>query len=242
MTSTSDRSAPPAPRRLMRGASAPAGVRRVDSVQVFAAAMAGAPCTVAGMEGGDQLLPMARWAGEADASDDAVLALCHGTTLDVGCGPGRLTSRLSELGHVALGIDIVPAAVQRTRERGVSAVQRDLFERLPGEGRWQTVLLADGNIGIGGDPFALLARMGELVAPGGRIVVEAAPPGGGLRVHEARLRTADLESTPFPWAVLAVDHVEAVTEGLPLSLLEVNQIGRGERLRWVAVLTRQELT
>jgi hypothetical protein len=31
-------------------------------------------------------------------------------------------------------------------------VQADLFGPLPGEGSWSHVLLADGNIGIGGDP------------------------------------------------------------------------------------------
>ena len=239
MTTTSGRAEMPAVRRLTRGGG-PDGVRTVDSGRVFAAAMAGEPCTVLGMDGGEQLLPMARWAGEADSSDDALLALCQGTTLDVGCGPGRLTSRLAALGHVALGVDIVAAAVERTRERGASAVQRDLFERLPGEGRWQTVLLADGNIGIGGDPRALLARMVELAAPGGRLVVETAPPGVGLQVHEARLRTADLVSTPFPWAILAVDRVEVICEGLPLSLHEVHQLSRGTESRWIAVLTSEE--
>ncbi len=65
-----------------------------------------------------------------------------------------------------LGIDVVPEAVEQTRRRGASALQRDLFDALPGEGRWQTALLADGNVGIGGDPVALLARTRDLVQPG----------------------------------------------------------------------------
>ena len=38
---------------------------------------------------------------------------------------------------------------------------------LPGEGRWHHVPLADGNIGIGGDPVPLQRRFVELrrVAP-----------------------------------------------------------------------------
>ena len=44
-------------------------------------------------------------------------------------------------------------------ERGVTGPARDVFDPLPGEGRWETALLADGNIGIGGDPVALLRRL-----------------------------------------------------------------------------------
>ena len=36
-------------------------------------------------------------------------------------------------------------------------LRRDLFAPLPGEGRWHHVLLADGNIGIGGDPVPAAA-------------------------------------------------------------------------------------
>ena len=234
MTTTSDRTIFPAPRRRVLGAAS----RTAEFSEVFTAALEGEPCQVLAMRGVERLLPVARWDADADTSDDAVLALCEGSTLDSGCGPGRLTSRLAELGHVTLGVDIVAAAVRRTRDRGVSAVHRDLFERLPGEGRWQTALLADGNIGIGGDPRALLARMAELVAPGGRVVVEAAAPGGGLRVHDVRLRCAGLVTRAFPWAVLAVDHIDALLTDLPLGLLEVHQICRGDQPRWVAVLTR----
>ena len=64
-----------------------------------------------------------------------------------------------------------------TRERGVPALRRDVFDRVPGEGRWHTVLLADGNIGIGGDPVRLLQRVRTLLATGGRVVVELGAPG-----------------------------------------------------------------
>ena len=39
--------------------------------------------------------------------------------------------------------------------------------RPPGEGRWDTVLFIDGNVGIGGDPIALLRRVRQLLAPAG---------------------------------------------------------------------------
>jgi hypothetical protein len=54
-------------------------------------------------------------------------------------------------------------------------VRRDVFARVPGEGRWSHVLLADGNIGIGGDPVRLLVRAAGLVAAGGTLLVETDP-------------------------------------------------------------------
>ena len=46
---------------------------------------------------------------------------------------------------------------------GRPALRRDVFEPLPGTGRWQTVLLADGNVGLGGDPLRVLRRAAELL-------------------------------------------------------------------------------
>ena len=134
-------------------------------------------CSVIGLTEDPEELPIHTWRKEADAADLALLAFCEGSTLDIGCGPGRLTAALAALGHQALGIDVVREAVGQARERGAPALCRDVFERLPREGRWQTVLLADENLGIGGDPEALLARARELLEPGGRAVVEVAAPG-----------------------------------------------------------------
>jgi hypothetical protein len=65
------------------------------------------------------------------------------------------------------------------------------------------VLLMDGNIGIGGDPRALLARCAELMAADGVLVVEVdADP----ELHECAIFTAigdeGHESGAFPWARL----------------------------------------
>ncbi|MFF3407193.1 class I SAM-dependent methyltransferase [Streptomyces sp. NPDC002742] len=120
------------------------------------------------------LLPLEveRWCARADAVDLQVLAYCEGAVLDVGCGPGRLVAELAARGRPALGIDVSEAAVARTVRLGGQALHRSVFEPLPGEGRWGTALLVDGNIGIGGDPAALLRRTAELLAPGGLLIAE----------------------------------------------------------------------
>ena len=70
----------------------------------------------------------------------------------------RAAVPLRTRGVPALAIDITPGAVLLARSSGALALQRDVFGHLPATGRWATVLLADGNIGIGGDPLSLLRR------------------------------------------------------------------------------------
>jgi SAM-dependent methyltransferase len=182
---------------------------------VYSAALRGERCQVLGRRGAAPL-PVASWVRPADLADRAVLAHCVGPTLDVGCGPGRMTEHLTRSGHAALGIDIVPEAVRQTRARGAAALLRDVYDHVPGEGRWATVLLADGNVGIGGDPRRLLARTATLLEPGGRVVADLAPPGSGVETRRLRLRTASWESEPFVWSSVAADRIGVVCAGLDL--------------------------
>ena len=145
-------------------------------------------------------LSVARWHADADGGDSVLLDACTGPTLDVGCGPGRLVAALLSRHVEALGVDVSPEAVRRTTERGGVAIRRDVFDLLPGEGLWQHVLLADGNIGIGGDPVLLLRRVRQLLRPSGTVVVEVEPPGSGLTVGQARVRAEGFEGQWFPWA------------------------------------------
>ncbi|MEU2025497.1 methyltransferase domain-containing protein [Streptomyces sp. NPDC016469] len=154
------------------------------------------------------LLPLdvERWCAGADAADLSALRRCEGPVLDVGCGPGRLVAALAARGHRALGIDVSEAAVARTVRLGGYALRRSVFDPLPGEGRWGTVLLADGNIGIGGDPDRLLRRAAELLAPGGLLIAETVPHDLDERVRvrldDGRAPDGCPAAGLFPWARL----------------------------------------
>src|SRR5205085_797765 len=151
----------------------------------------------------------------------------------VGCGPGRLVLGLARRGEVALGVDPAPAACALARNRGAAVLQRSVFDPLPGQGRWRTVLLADGNIGIGGDPARLLRRCRELLAPGGRLHVELAAPGTPSWSGTARISAGGPASEPFGWAVLAVGDLPAPAAAAGLRVLDTWT----EADRWFATLT-----
>ncbi|WP_030991296.1 methyltransferase domain-containing protein [Streptomyces sp. NRRL S-1813] len=155
------------------------------------------------------LLPLEveRWCAGADAADLSALRRCEGAVLDIGCGPGRLVAALAAQGRRALGIDVSAAAVARTTATGGSALHRSVFGSLPHEGSWGTALLLDGNIGIGGDPCALLARTAELVTPHGLLIVETTPADVDERVqvrvergYHHRPGAQRAPGDPFPWA------------------------------------------
>ncbi len=201
---------------------------------MFGAALRGSRTRVHGMGSTPLVLPVHTWRRAADRTDRALLAHCSSATLDVGCGPGRLTYELARSGRYALGIDMVDEAVLQTRARGVLALQRDVFGPLPGEGRWACVLLADGNIGIGGDPVRLLRRVHGLLGVQGRAVVELTAPGTGLRTHALRLESAGVHSDPFPWAVVGPESVGDVAQAAGFGVPEVHE----HHGRWFAVLDK----
>lgn len=203
--------------------------------QVFTGALRGDACEVVGLDEFPRPVPVRRWRRTADTADRALLDHCAGSVLDIGCGPGRMSEELACTGFVVLGIDLVAEAVAQARERGVCALRRDVFCPLPGEGRWDTALLADGNIGIGGDPTALLARIAELLAPHGRAVVELDPPGSGNRSHQLRLASRWGTSRPFRWSVVGAEAIAGPATSAGLAVAETHAYDH----RWWAVLTRR---
>ena len=174
-------------------------------------------------DGSTRTLALERWLGPATTEECAALDRVCGPVLDVGCGAGRHVVELQRRGVTALGLDIVDCAVEIARRRGAAVLHRSVFEPLPLEGWWASALLLDGNVGIGGDPLALLRRMTQLLRPGGRVLVEVEPVQTLGGPYRARVENGLGSSGWFPWARLGMHDLEAVAPRAGFALLDIWQ-------------------
>lgn len=195
----------------------------------------GTPMHVHDHTGGVLPFDVTRWLREPDEADETLLERCTGPTLDIGCGPGRLVAELARRGVPSLGVDVAQAAVAIARSCGATVLRRSVFDRLPGAGRWRVALLADGNIGIGGNPAILLARVSELLGRGGTALVEV-DAGQHIDEFTASVRCADGHAVAsFPWARLGA--LPLIDLAVPLGFRAVEQWSAAER-HFVALARR----
>jgi SAM-dependent methyltransferase len=201
-------------------------------------ALGGERCWIRYEDGELRLLPAHRWLGarcspdgpdaSADAFDEvfdeAVTQMCTAPTIELGCGPGRLVARLIQRGIPALGIDRSATAIRLAGRGGAPALLGDVFEPLPGMGIWRTVLLVDGNVGLGGEPRRILGRAAELLGPGGRCVAEFDPEAIGICVRRVRLESAGDVGPWFRWASVGVDSAATLAAQVGLTLTSVRPI------------------
>ena len=164
-------------------------------------------------------LDVARWSGPVDAADESLLARTAGSVLDVGCGPGRLTAALHVNGVDVLGLELVPELPVLARAVGAPLALGDVFDEVPRSGQWDSVLLADGNIGIGGNAAALLRRSAELLSPAGRVLVELSP-GAEPPAGPVRLEGLGTTSAWFRWALLGRSSLSATASAAGLDVRE----------------------
>ncbi len=198
-----------------------APLTRTSPVELYEAALRGTGRTRVRYADGHALpLDVPRWASVAAPGDDGLLARCDGATLDVGCGPGRLVRALLGAGISCTGLDVAPVAVELARSGGGQVLHASIYDPVLDDTRWSTVLLADGNIGIGGDPVGLLRRVRSLLAPGGRVLVELDPPATATGPVSVRLEDGDRASDWFPWAHVSVDDVPDVAARAGLAVTE----------------------
>jgi SAM-dependent methyltransferase len=188
-------------------------------IEHFERALHGHPVRVQLEDGTSVALAADMWS-RPRVGDDSVVRRCMGPTLDVGCGSGRITEALEKAGLKALGIDISSEAIHLTRRRGSRGLVQDIFARTPALGRWQHVLLLDGNIGIGGDAVALLGRCRELLAARGTVLVEVQAPGSGIQHLLVRLIHGQQSSRPFRWLTSDAHGIKAAAASVGLVLVD----------------------
>ncbi|MFX0578626.1 class I SAM-dependent methyltransferase [Nocardia nepalensis] len=125
----------------------------------------------------------------------------RGAVLDVGCGAGEHTIRLTELGYDVLGVDLSPSAIAYARanakEHGVVArfEVADALE-LGDEPRYDTIVdsalfhvFAYDN----GDPSDYVRSLRRVLKPGGLVHILAlsdAEPGFGPRISRTAISSA----------------------------------------------------
>ncbi len=177
-------------------------------------------------------MPIEDWRGPPRPGDNSVLERCRGATLDIGCGPGRIAAALRQRGIAAVGIDSNEDAVRLARAAGAVVRRCSVFGAVPRPGEWDTALLIDGNIGIGGEPIALLRRVRGLLAPGGRVLVEVEGRSGASEQTRLCLASGSRMSRSFPWAWLALRDAHGVANRAQLALDETWQ----EAGRWFVAL------
>lgn len=177
-------------------------------------------------DGSSWPLALQRYLAPADETDERLLSRLPGPVLDVGCGPGRHLHALARRGVFALGLDLSPVAVNLARGGGARAIVGSIFGDVPGIGSWRSALLLDGNIGIGGVPERLLARIGTLLSDDGELLVELSPPGApSTTCTRARIETASTSSSWFDWASVSAADVEGVAAAAGFSTCRRWELG-----------------
>ncbi len=149
------------------------------------------------------------------ALERRALQLCRGRVLDAGAGGGRHSLELQDAGLAVVALDIDPAAVQVMAARGVTEARRgDLMSHA--NATYDTILMLQNGAGVVGDLGGLgrlLERLPELLAPGGRLLLDSADlrvtlghagidaaetPGGGGYVGEVEFRL-EFRGRCGPW-------------------------------------------
>jgi len=167
------------------------------------------------------IMDVSRWNADADAADLTLLGSVTGPLLDVGCGPGRMVRAANRLGLHALGLDVSATAIEIASGFGGSYLEGSVFDAVPGEGMWQTVLLVDGNVGIGGNIPALLARCRDLLSRTGEIVVELHRDADHEEHYTAEVvDSSGGHSALFPWAEIGLERLVALLPSLRLGLVQ----------------------
>jgi len=129
--------------------------------------------------------------------------------LDVGCGSGRLSRRMHDLGFSVLGVDVNPGAVAAARQpivktdasgRFLRFIEADFGADQPPEidGRPFDVVVCQLVISIIGDARRrtnLLRHVRESLGPGGSFYLSASGVSDAINPEYARLYAADLHLT-----------------------------------------------
>ena len=163
---------------------------------------------------------------------------------------------LMKMGKSAVAIDISPLSVEVMKERGVDALQVNLYDE-SFDRKFDTVLMLMNGTGIIGtldDMSAFFARMRQLLNPGGSVLLDSSDlrylfeeEDGSLMIDLAdeyygqldyQMEYKDVEGEPFDWLYVDFDTLAFYAEE---NGFEAELIAEGEHYDYLARLTFSDI-
>ncbi|WP_028400042.1 class I SAM-dependent methyltransferase [Ectobacillus panaciterrae] len=167
------------------------------------------------------------------------------SVLDVGCGDGYGTYKLSKAGYIACGVDLSEQMVQMGKERGesdmLSFVQGDL-SAIPFESETFDAVLAVNSLEWTEQPLQALEEMKRVLKPNGTACVAILGPTAAPRVNSYRRLYGEhvICNTMMPWEFekLAKENGFSILDGIGVYKREV----KTEQLQELPEELKQSLT
>ena len=175
-----------------------------------------------------------------------------GEILDVGAGSGCHSVALMKMGKSAVAIDISPLSVEVMKERGVDALQVNLYDE-SFDRKFDTVLMLMNGTGIIGNLDNMpvfFERMKQLLKPGGSILIDSSDlrylfeeEDGSLMIDLAddyygqldyQMQYKDVHGEPFDWLYIDFDTLAFYAEE---SGFDAELLAEGEHYDYLAKLT-----
>ena len=178
-----------------------------------------------------------------------------GEILDVGAGSGCHSVALMKMGKSAVAIDISPLSVEVMKERGVDALQVNLYDE-SFDRKFDTVLMLMNGTGIIGNLDNMpvfFERMKQLLKPGGSILIDSSDlrylfeeEDGSLMIDLAddyygqldyQMQYKDVSGEPFDWLYVDFDTLAFYAEE---SGFDAVLLAEGEHYNYLAKLTPRQ--
>lgn len=175
-----------------------------------------------------------------------------GEILDVGAGSGCHSVALMKMGKSAVAIDISPLSVEVMKERGVDALQVNLYDE-SFDRKFDTVLMLMNGTGIIGNLDNMpvfFERMKQLLKPGGSTLIDSSDlrylfeeEDGSLMIDLAddyygqldyQMQYKDVHGEPFDWLYVDFDTLAFYAEE---SGFDAELLAEGEHYDYLAKLT-----
>ena len=151
--------------------------------------------------------------------------------LDLGCGDGALTEKLTEAGCQVVGIDSSPSMIDAARARGLDAHVGDA-ETLAFEAEFH-VVFSNAALHWMLHPAAVLAGVWRALCPGGRFIGEMGGHGNVRQIVDALTAALQRHDVPFdnPWFFPSDETWRALLESAGFEIVALNSFPRPTLLK-----------